>query len=191
MWPPDGRAYWQSGVQADFNSHRGNVPEVYFKSIIWCSIRETTLGYSGKAYFTHPISQVSSRGPTEKSTEEPQAKKKKKCCRRVNSAVAKNISLPSVFLTLGQGLNSHLQTSSGSRSLLIILTNSVAQGPKRRKSREKACKGLEEMSCPGASSSVHIKPQQASQLWLPILWAFWEARWHFGGWRGGVCVEWR
>ena len=119
------------------------------------------------------------------------SKKKKKCGRRVNSAGAKNISLPSVFLTLGQGLNSHLQTSSGSRSLLIILTNSVAQGPKRRKSREKACKGLEEMSCPGASSSVHIKPQQASQLWLPILWAFWEARWHFGGWRGGVCVEWR
>ena len=132
------------------------------------------LGCSGKAYFTHPISQVSSRGPTEKSTEEPQAKKKKKkkkCCRRVNSAVAKNISLPSVFLTLGQGLNSHLQTMSGSRPLLVILTNSVAQGPKRRKSREKACKWLEKMSCPGASSSVHIKPQQASQLWLPILWA--------------------
>lgn len=66
------------------------IPEVYFKSIIWCSeyIRETTLGCSGKAYFSHTVSQVSPSGTTEKSTEEPRAKKKKKFCRRVNSAEA-------------------------------------------------------------------------------------------------------
>lgn len=80
MLPPDGKSYCKSGGQADFHSHGGNVPEVHFKSIIWYSeyIREAMLGCSGEASVSHTVSQVSPSGPTEKSPEEPQAKKKKK-----------------------------------------------------------------------------------------------------------------